>query len=538
MAQLTVRGAWARELGDTRVRTLARSQDAGIWIGTTSGVAHLDAATGSVTRLQNDPRSPSMLPGGYISAMLTDRKGRLWVATFGRGIQVEQRRDGRGNPVFRRLTQDDGLPENSVDALVADLDGNIWASTDGGLARIETESLEIRGFRPEQGVGVDGFFTGDADKTPAGDVLFGGINGLVIVHPGDLTPAAAPPVIAITDLRVGGQSMAPAQALHGAGISIGAAERSLAVEFAVPDFTDAERRRYGYRLLGFDGKWMETPASRRVATYTNLPPGQYSLQLRSAAPGAAWSAPLVVPVQIKPAWYEYRTARALAVLLALGIVAALVHVRIRILRHRQRELEHIVAQRTAELKHQQESLERMAYLDPLTGLQNRRSFNDDLGRLVAGAQRGQGNIALLTIDLDGFKGINDSFGHDAGDAVLAEVASRLRALLRATDLVSRLGGDEFGIILSQPRDRAAVDATCERIIENLRQPIEAGRHLVVSGASIGVAITDESPTTIEQLCKAADIALYQAKRAGRNTWRWSTSDELGPQASRPTGSDG
>jgi diguanylate cyclase (GGDEF)-like protein len=521
---VTVHHAWANEFGDPRVRILARSHQAGVWIGTTSGVAHLDVASGRVTRLQNDPRDPSMLPGGYISSMLTDRNGRLWVATFGRGIQVEQQRDGKGSPTFRRLTQDDGLPENSVDALVQDLDGNIWASTDGGLARIETDSLAIRGFRPEQGVGVDGFFTNDADKTPAGDILFGGINGLIVVHPGYLTPVVAAPPIAVMDLRVGGQSVAPSLALRATGIRIGAGTRSLEVGFAVPDFTDAERRRYGYRLVGFDSKWTETTASRRVATYTNLPPGDYSLQLRSAAPGTAWSAPLVVPVHVTPAWFEYPAARVLAALLVLLLVAALVQVRTQILRRRQRELEDIVAQRTAELQRQQAILERMAYLDPLTGLQNRRSFNDDLHRLIAGAERGHGDIALLSIDLDGFKSINDSFGHDAGDAVLAEVAVRLRSLVRATDLVARLGGDEFGVILAQPRDVAAVEATCARIIEGLRAPILLREHSVVTGASIGVATTNEAHTTPELLCKAADIALYQAKRAGRNTWRWSHTD--------------
>jgi diguanylate cyclase (GGDEF)-like protein len=522
---VSVRRGWEKEFGDPRVRTLTKSDHADIWIGTASGIVHLDVATGRISRLANDPRDPAMLPGGYISSMLTDHTGRLWVATFGRGIQVEQRRDGNGPPVFRRLTQDDGLPENSVDALVLDLYGNIWASTDGGLARIEPDSLRIRRFRPEQGVGLDGFFTGDADRTVAGDILFGGLNGLIVVHPDRVAPLVEAPAMAITDLRVGGQSVAPSQALLGAGVSIGTTDRSLAVEFAAPDFTDPERRRYGYRLQGFDRSWLETPASRRVATYTNLPPGDYTLQLRSAEPGVAWSTPLEVPVHVKPAWFEYRTAHVLALLLALLLVAALVHIRTQWLRLRQRELENIVAERTSELKRHQEHLERMAYLDLLTGLPNRRSFNDDLCRLIAGAQRGHGNIALLIVDLDGFKSINDSLGHDAGDSVLAEVALRLRALVRVTDLVSRLGGDEFGVILVQPGSMAAVDVTCARIIKRLSQPIGAGADSVVCGASIGVASTDESPTTLEELCKAADIALYQAKGAGRNTWRWSTGNK-------------
>jgi len=240
------------------------------------------------------------------------------------------------------------------------------------------------------------------------------------------------------------------------------------------------------------------------------------------------------------------------VLLALLLVAGLIQVRTQILRRRQRELENIVAERTSELQRQQAILEKMAYLDPLTGLQNRRSFDDDLRRLIAGSERGHGNIALLMIDLDGFKSINDSFGHDAGDTVLAEIALRLRSLVRATDLVARLGGDEFGVILAQPRGVAAVDATCARIIEKLRQPIQLTERSVMAGASIGVATTGEIPTSPEELCKAADMALYQAKRAGRNTWRWSASNRHLSEVSdplqretavvtrtrRPSGSDG
>lgn len=300
-------------------------------------------------------------------------------------------------------------------------------------------------------------------------------------------------------------------------------QRSLAVEFAAPDFTDAERRHYGYRLLGFDSNWTETAASRRVASYTNLPPGDYLLQLRTAGPGGQWSEPLAVPVRVQPAWYEYRSVRALGVLLGLLLVVTVVQLRTRILRIRQHELERIVAQRTSELQRQQEVLERMAYLDPLTGLPNRRCFNDDLRRLIAGSARGHGNIALLMVDLDGFKHINDTLGHDAGDKVLTEVALRLRSLTRATDLVSRLGGDEFGVILVQPRDADAVDATCARIIEQIGQPIRILEQPVVTGASIGVAPIGSYLTTPEELCKSADMALYEAKRAGRNTWRWASS---------------
>jgi diguanylate cyclase (GGDEF)-like protein len=520
---LGLKRRWDQELGDPRVRTMVKGREAGIWIGTASGVTHLDPGNGRVTHLSNDPRNPRLLPGGYISSMLTDRKGRLWVATFGRGIQVEQRRDAADRPIFRRLTQSDGLPQNSVDALLEDADGNIWASTDGGLARIEPDSLAIRAFRTEQGVGTDGFFTGDADTTPAGDLLFGGLNGLVVVHPERLTPAAEAPPIVVTDVRVGAHRLASSQSLLSSGLTVGSEDRSFAIEFAALDFTDPDQRRYAYRLQGFDKDWLETPTSRRVASYTNLPPGDYILQLRSAAAGSGWSTPFDLAVHVQPAWYEYGAARAFAAITALLLIVGLVQARTTLLVRRQRELESIVADRTAQLQRNQENLERMAYLDVLTGLPNRRVFNDDLRRFISGCQRGQGDFALLLIDLDGFKGINDSVGHDAGDAVLVEVAGRLRKLIRETDLVARLGGDEFGVVLAQPRDMSAVDSTCARIIKNLSEPIGLAERIVAIGASIGVAKASGDCTTPDEIYKAADVALFEAKKDGRNTWRWDES---------------
>ncbi|MFI4982524.1 MAG: diguanylate cyclase domain-containing protein [Nevskiales bacterium] len=316
--------------------------------------------------------------------------------------------------------------------------------------------------------------------------------------------------------------MAAARLAH--GLVVEAGNRSLEVEFAALDYSDPDQRLYAYRLQGFDPDWVPTPASRRLAAYTNLPPGDYTLQLRSATADGLWDASLNLPVTVRAAWYQNTIVRLLALLLLFALIAALVQLRTLVLRKRQRELERVVAERTAELSQSQEQLEQMAYFDTLTGLPNRRMFNEQLRRLIAAHQRGHGNFALLLIDLDGFKPVNDSLGHAVGDALLVAIAGQLRTLVRETDLAARLGGDEFAILLAQTGDMRSVESTCARIVTKLGEPLIVSGHSVKVGASIGIVPCPTDGASPDELYLAADTALYEAKQAGRNTWRWGKAE--------------
>ena len=225
-----------------------------------------------------------------------------------------------------------------------------------------------------------------------------------------------------------------------------------------------------------------------------------------------------------PAWHETTAFRVTMGLAGLLLVAALVQARTALLRRRQRALERLVVERTAALQARTEELQRserrlqeMAYRDGLTGLANRRMFTDQLRRLVAQARRSGQPLYLLLIDLDHFKQINDTLGHDAGDAVLCAVAQRLEAAVRTNDLVARLGGDEFAVLLPGGTPEA-VQTVCGRILDSLAaEPLDGTTPL--PGASVGAATLATSELDPERLTKAADVALYEAKRAGRNRWR-------------------
>ena len=167
--------------------------------------------------------------------------------------------------------------------------------------------------------------------------------------------------------------------------------------------------------------------------------------------------------------------------------------------------------------------ESMARHDPLTGLPNRRVFAETLQTAVGRAARGSVGYAVLIVDLDQFKPVNDVYGHAAGDDVLMEIATRLGGLTRKSDSVARLGGDEFGFILDcvmpeEPTTAAVVIA--ERIIASVEKPIRIGEQSVEVGASIGIAICPADGTDPETLLRAADMAMYRAKEEGRGAYRF------------------
>jgi diguanylate cyclase (GGDEF)-like protein/PAS domain S-box-containing protein len=175
-----------------------------------------------------------------------------------------------------------------------------------------------------------------------------------------------------------------------------------------------------------------------------------------------------------------------------------------------------------ELEAARERLTHLAGHDPLTGLANRRLFAEQLQRARGRMARDDQGVALLFCDLDGFKPVNDSFGHETGDVVLTEVAERLRSTIRANDLVARLGGDEFVVLVEGFADRAELAALAERLLAETRRPIRAGRHEVTIGISMGVAIAGTSDTADSLLSRADDL-MYQAKAAGRGRFVFDPS---------------
>ena len=200
--------------------------------------------------------------------------------------------------------------------------------------------------------------------------------------------------------------------------------------------------------------------------------------------------------------------------------------------HAAREgLERMVAERTSELREAQERAQHLADHDALTGLPNRRLLEDRLTQALALSQRNRRQTAVMFVDLDRFKAINDSLGHSVGDLVLKEVARRLVAQLREVDTVCRVGGDEFVVVLPEARRSTDVASVAAKIIETLSQPVQAADRELTVTPSIGIAVFPEDGRDADMLLRNADAAMYHAKESGRARYQFFT-EQMNLAASR------
>lgn len=179
-----------------------------------------------------------------------------------------------------------------------------------------------------------------------------------------------------------------------------------------------------------------------------------------------------------------------------------------------------------ERRQEEEEAERMAYLDALTGLPNRRLFDDRLAQAIERMKRGHAGFAVHFLDLDHFKQVNDTLGHAAGDRLLRHVARRLATSVRRSDTVARFGGDEFGIIQTEIQGEAAAEALARKLVGALARPFRIGEDDIQSGASIGVALVlDPQKADASRVMRAADAALYRVKQGGRGTYQFAAPAE-------------
>ncbi len=355
-------------LSDQRITSLSLDQQKRLWVGTWNGVNIVELGSGKVEKIMADINRNDGLAHGFITSILCDKAGRIWLGTSGGGVQLWRGKNAKGQTQFQHFDVSHGLPNSIVNQILQDAHGNIWVSTDGGLARIsaaigDKDNFIVQAWRQADGVRFGTYWANSGAVTQNGELLFGAAGGLTVLQPERIAHWRFQPRLVVTDIQVSGKATLSnflnleAHDKIRSPIVVSPHGNSLAVEFSALDFSAPEKNRYAYWLEGFDRNWISIEANRRLAAYTNLPPGNYKLHLRgSNRNGLAADNELLIPVTVLPDWYQTWWFRM--VLIAAGALAVLafVQVRTKYLRLQKQALEAEISARTAKIQTQQAEL--------------------------------------------------------------------------------------------------------------------------------------------------------------------------------------
>jgi diguanylate cyclase (GGDEF)-like protein len=524
-----------------------------VWAGTDKGLVRFTDGRWTAAGLPCQPH-PAVTALSWVGETGgAGNTGWLWIGTRG-GVARVRVVDGAIQPASCEALTDHtplALGSPSISQIQVDDAGRIYLFIDVGVARLTlTPGRRLAAARLElfdRDDGLPGTFFGSASfKDHNGRLWAGSTGGVAILDPSTDLQAGAPVrrvPLYLEHVRVNGRERAlpPRTVLRHD-------ENSLDLEFALLSFHREHATRYRTQLAGLERE--PTPWSREAReVYTRLPPGDYTFRVWGQDSDGVVSAPIARSFTIRRAPWVTTWAIALYALVLMGLGYGFNHLRLRSVARRAAALESLVSKRTRELAEANRKLEQASLTDPLTGLSNRRfvalNIEPDL-RLaernsLANRKDRNRDLLLYLLDIDRFKEFNDRAGHPAGDAVLVELAQRLRDVARSSDAVVRWGGEEF-LLISRWADRESGDVLAARILETVGGTpftFAPGRTATVT-CSVGWAPypwRPETPgaATFEQVLSLADRGLYLAKREGRDR---AVGVRPGPDVAPPVPDEG
>ena len=606
-----------RSIVHESVSAITEASDGSIWVGMHErGVARIQP-TGSVDMFTTGQG----LSSNAVLAIRQDSTGAIWIGTMGGGLN--RFKNGR----FAVIRSKQGLQDDSVFAILEDRRGNLWMSSNKGIFRANVAQMNaVADRRLRTLVSVlygpsDGMKSREANggtqpvacQGRDGKLWFATTAGIAMIDPENLLFGGAVAPAIIEEVFVDGVPLA-------AGAKVPPGHRTLEFHYTSPTFKTPDKLRFHYKLDGFDSVWTDAQA-RRVAYYTNVPPGSFRFLVRVVNREGVASRPVSSVIAVEPFFYQTPFFWALVAIALLGLAWTIHLWRLRIvtasaerfkllfdrnlagvyraridgsivdcnvaalrilgltsldqltersifdfyttpsdaddLIRRLRSdgavsgvetslrradgtpiwvLQNISLDSSAqgkeileatvidltERKHAEERIRYQAYHDALTDLPNRTMFKERLSLAVAHAERRARQVAVLFLDLDRFKLINDTLGHTIGDHLLQGMGDRLKSCVRDEDSVARVGGDEFAILLMdlvRPVDAMTV---AQKILDVVARPITVDGHDLYTTCSIGISMSPADGIDAETLLKNADNALYRAKEAGKNNYQLCT----------------
>lgn len=290
-----------------------------LWIGLRpGGLVRYDPVNGQRQIFRGEPGKAGALSHNTVTVITEDASGHLWVGTQGGGVNRMYRND-EGEVRFQHFNRRNGLGADAVGGILQDASGAMWVSTTAGISRIDPKSGRVESYGARDGAQPTGYFVGAYAHLGDERMVFGGLSGLTVFSPGASLARTPPNRVELTGIRVNGRPWPAATSPH----SFAADAATVTFEFSALSFSDPQSLRYSYRMQGLDDEWTETDATRRYATFRDVTPGTYLLEVRASAADGAWGPTLSLPVTWDAPWWSSTWARllwfALAVLAVLAI---------------------------------------------------------------------------------------------------------------------------------------------------------------------------------------------------------------------------
>jgi diguanylate cyclase (GGDEF)-like protein len=471
-----------------------------VWITTTNGLLRFDGVQWRLFTKANGLRSDDLVSMAF-------GHDEIWIA-YRDAWGISRMRFHGERSEITHFGQRDGLSSDLIYALVMDHKGRLWVSTDNGVSVLQNDRWKH--YDMEDGLNWDDGNDRALSVDAKDNVWVGTSRGLARFSVPPIPIPENPASVVLTEIQAGVQ-----QFQAGDHPVLTHAQNSLLIQYSALDFASEGHTRYRYRLLGSSDRWSET--SEKSVRFEGLPSGKYVFEVGAAGPNGLWSQlPASFAFTVQPPWWLTWWFIGACVVVTVLLASAFWQYRVRALIVQKDLLEQQVKDRTAELQESHRQLEEIAYYDVLTTLPNRRMFTEQFRSRLAVSRRYGTPFALLLIDLDNFKDTNDTYGHDAGDAVLIGAASLLKLAVRQSDCVARLGGDEFAILLISANDATSIRVVCERIVQSLGLGIDYQNAILKAHCSVGVALFPIDGDTQDRMYKSADLAMYEAKRLGGN----------------------
>jgi diguanylate cyclase (GGDEF)-like protein len=453
-----------------------------LWLATTDGLVRVNPESGLVNHYEIGGKQGNT----KVTSIVEGQDNTFWLTTDGEGLlRVSSLPEEDDLLDIQYVTKPYGLGQNELQAVLKDGD-TLWLSSRTELIKFNVTTGKWQLF-PSL-IGDDQLLFLENAILKVGNILYlGSTRGLVSVDTTKLFSNKFDAPVKITGVTAGGhQLLSHHDSLLAPPISLAYQENSLQITFAALDFTNSLNNQYQFKLEGMDESWVNT-AQKGVVYFNSLSAGDYIFKVKGTNSDGLWSSQIAsISFTIERPWWFYIILTLVVLLILLALKFLL------------------------KGKHYMSFLHEKAHVDTLTSIANRYSFNTQLTQHMAN----QSPFALVNLDLDNFKDVNDRYGHHVGDSLLIEAGKRIQSCIRKNDTLGRLGGDEFAIIVTRFQGLPDLYEITERIRSVLSQKYFLEEHIIVSSSSIGIALYPNDTTDKATLLSYADAAMYAAKQHG------------------------